>query len=55
LKYVVKHRQSVKIIYESGIATGVATFENSPPAWEKWNSGHLLFTRFVAIESKIVG
>jgi phosphinothricin acetyltransferase len=31
--------QSVKTIYESGIATGVATFETSAPDWEKWNSG----------------
>ncbi len=48
--------QSVKTIYESGIATGIATFETSPPNWEKWNSEHLLFGRFVAtIENEIVG
>ena len=48
--------QSVKTIYESGIATGIATFETSAPNWEKWNSEHLLFGRFVAtIENKIVG
>lgn len=46
----------VKIIYESGIATGVATFETSAPIWENWNSGHLQFGRFVAtIENEIVG
>ncbi|MEO5783461.1 MAG: N-acetyltransferase family protein [Ginsengibacter sp.] len=51
-----KDWQSVKTIYESGIATGVATFETSAPNWEKWNSGHLLFGRFVAtIENEIVG
>jgi len=51
-----KDWQSVKTIYESGIATGVATFETSPPDWEKWNSGHFLFGRFVAIiENEIVG
>ena len=48
--------QSVKKIYESGIATGIATFETSPPDWENWNNGHLLFGRFVAtIENEIVG
>lgn len=48
--------QSVKTIYESGIATGIATFETSPPNWEKWNNEHLLFGRFVAtIENEIVG
>ena len=48
--------QSVKIIYESGIATGVATFETSAPTWEIWNIGHLQFVRFVAtIENELVG
>jgi L-amino acid N-acyltransferase YncA len=48
--------QSVKTIYESGIETGVATFETSAPEWEKWNNGHFLFGRLVAtIENNIVG
>ncbi len=48
--------EDVKKIYESGIATEVATFETSAPDWEKWDKGHLLFGRFVAtIENEIVG
>lgn len=51
-----KDWQNVKTVYESGIATGVATFETSAPEWEKWNNRHLLFGRFVAtIENRIVG
>lgn len=37
----------VKAIYESGIATGVATFEQIAPEWEGWNSSHLHFGRLV--------
>lgn len=48
--------QNVKAIYESGIATGVATFETSAPDWDMWNNGHLKFGRFVATsDNKIAG
>ncbi len=48
--------EAVKNIYESGIATGVATFEISAPSWEKWNNGHLIFARLVVtINSNIIG
>lgn len=48
--------QSVKSIYESGIATGIATFETTAPSWEKWNVGHLTFARLVAVENnEVVG
>ena len=40
--------EQVKTIYESGIATGIATFETEAPAWEKWNMSHLKFGRWVA-------
>ena len=51
-----EHWEKVKQIYESGIATGVATFETTAPSWEKWNDGHLTFARLVAIENnKIAG
>lgn len=51
-----QHWEQVKQIYESGIATGVATFETTAPSWEKWNDGHLTFARLVAIENnKIAG
>lgn len=51
-----EHWEQVKQIYESGIATGIATFETTAPSWEKWNEGHLSFARLVAIESnKVAG
>jgi L-amino acid N-acyltransferase YncA len=46
--------QNVKQIYESGIATGIATFETNAPTWEKWNEGHLMFGRLVAVENNEV-
>ena len=50
------HWEKVKIIYESGIATGIATFETTAPSWEKWNNGHLAFARLVAIKNnELVG
>lgn len=45
---------TVNSIYESGIATGIATFETNAPSWEKWNNGHLAFGRLVAIENNEV-
>jgi phosphinothricin acetyltransferase len=48
--------QTVKEIYERGIATGIATFETSASDWTKWNNGHLKFARMVAIDNnKVVG
>lgn len=48
--------QQVKSIYESGIATGMATFETKAPEWEQWNNSHLPFARLVAIENnKVIG
>jgi len=35
-------------IYLEGIATRNATFETSPPSWEKWDAAHLPFARLVA-------
>lgn len=50
------HWEQVKQIYESGIATGIATFETTAPSWEKWNDGHLTFARLVAVENnEVVG
>ena len=50
------HWEQVKQIYESGIETGIATFETTAPSWEKWNDGHLAFARLVAIENtEVVG
>lgn len=39
----------VLAIYVAGIATGQATFETTAPAWEKWDAGHLVAPRFVAV------
>jgi phosphinothricin acetyltransferase len=50
------HWEKVKQIYESGIATGIATFETMAPSWEKWDKGHLPFARLVAISNnEVVG
>lgn len=50
------HWEQVKRIYESGIATGIATFETAAPTWEKWNDGHLPFGRLVALSrEEVVG
>lgn len=39
---------AVRTIYLEGIATGNATFEQTPPQWEKWDAGHLPGARIVA-------
>jgi len=42
--------EAVKEIYEEGIATGNATFQQSAPTWEEWNNSHLAHSRIVAKE-----
>jgi phosphinothricin acetyltransferase len=51
------HWSGVKRIYEEGINTGNATFEESPPAnWEEWSKRHLASCSLVCLEdSKVVG
>jgi L-amino acid N-acyltransferase YncA len=44
----------VQAIYESGIATGHATFEMQSPDWENWDKNRLPFCRLVACEDKKV-
>jgi phosphinothricin acetyltransferase len=39
---------AVATIYAEGIATGNATFETSPPSWERWDQSHLPDHRLVA-------
>jgi L-amino acid N-acyltransferase YncA len=47
---------AVRAIYLEGIATGMATFETTPPPWEKWDADHLPGARLVAREgSDILG
>lgn len=38
---------AVRSIYESGIATGNATFETQAPTWESWDAAHLPQARWV--------
>lgn len=47
---------SVRAIYEEGIATGNATFELAAPGWEEWDGKHLAVPRLVARdESGVIG
>jgi phosphinothricin acetyltransferase len=45
-----EHWPAVKAIYESGLATGNATFQTSAPSWEEWDSAHLKHSRLAAIQ-----
>jgi phosphinothricin acetyltransferase len=40
---------SVAAILAEGIATGNATFEIEPPAWEEWDRSHTSHSRLVAL------
>ncbi len=51
-----QHWSAVRDIYSEGIRTSDATFEQSAPEWEKWDTGHLLTCRLVAFSgSDVVG
>ena len=41
---------AVKAIYEEGIQTGNATFEQSAPEWDVWDNSHMKTGRIVAKE-----
>lgn len=43
---------AVRDIYAAGIATGTATFETSPPSWERWDGSHLDPHRLVAVDEQ---
>lgn len=49
------HWPDVARIYAEGIATGMATFENTVPEWAAWDAGHLATPRLVAAEDGVVG
>ena len=51
------HWDDVKAIYESGIATGNATFElSAPSSWDFWDKTHVQHSRFVALaDDNVVG
>lgn len=40
--------EDVRTIYEQGIASAQATFEQEAPSWEEWNAAHHAFGRLVA-------
>jgi L-amino acid N-acyltransferase YncA len=47
---------AVKAIYEQGIATRQATFEEEAPSWKEWDGGHLPDPRLVAErDGEVVG
>jgi phosphinothricin acetyltransferase len=46
-----QHWEEVRSIYEQGIATGHATFQQSAPGFDDWNKDHLQHSRLVAIEN----
>lgn len=46
-----EHWETVKTIYEEGIATGNATFQTTAPSWEEWDAAHSKQPRLVAIEN----
>lgn len=48
------HWESVKRIYEEGIATGNATFQTEAPTWQEWDAAHLPICRYVIIENNDV-
>ena len=39
------------MIFAEGIATGYATFKAEPPMWERFDSGKVAHSRFVAVEA----
>lgn len=46
----------VRAAYAEGIASGQATFETEPPAWEQWDAGHLAAGRLVARrDGRVIG
>jgi L-amino acid N-acyltransferase YncA len=47
-KMIPEDWEQVKLIYQEGILTGNATFENDAPDWDKWDSCHIPACRFVA-------
>jgi phosphinothricin acetyltransferase len=49
-----EHWESVKKIFELGIATGIATFETKAPEWEIWDKNHLTHSRLVCVIDKRV-
>ncbi len=49
-----QHWEAVKTIYEEGIATGNATFQNAAPSWQEWDNAHVKTCRLIATENNEV-
>ena len=43
---------AVVAIFQQGIEGGNATFEISPPSWERWNQDHFISGRWVAVAAE---
>jgi L-amino acid N-acyltransferase YncA len=55
-KFDEKDFLAVQDIYQQGIDTGNATFQQTAKSWEEWNNSMLINCRLVAIENnKILG
>lgn len=51
-----KDYPAIKLIFEEGLKTGNATFEETAPDWDMWNSSKLPYCRLAAImDGKVVG
>jgi len=50
------HYNAISKIYEQGIATGNATFQQNAPTWEVWDEFHLKSCRIIGVlNQEIVG
>ncbi|MES1223921.1 MAG: N-acetyltransferase family protein [Bacteroidota bacterium] len=47
-----KDYPQVAVIYASGIATGIATFQTEPTDWNEWDKSHLKECRIAAFENE---
>lgn len=43
----------IATIYQQGIDTGIATFEDKVPTWKQWNDSHIKSCRYKAVSSNI--
>ena len=51
-----EHWPAVRSIYEEGIRTGNATFEQQSPDWEAWNKNHMQQCRIIAlVDDEVAG
>lgn len=46
--------KAVAEIYEQGIKTGNATFQEETPTWDEWDAGHLKTCRIVALKNNAI-